>query len=195
MPTTRWRLLVLVATITVAGCGTSRTSIPDDLGTTIPGQPLLPVAPPSSAASTSSTQPASTTTSPFQTAGLKHSLDGGGTVVVSYPNNSARPPKGVAPAPAGSSYATITAKMCASKTATIAGDIVDPARFSVEVPGQGLVAYNPSVPSIRAPALTKGTTVAPGTCVEGTISFLIGGERHIESILYDATEGLFRWVS
>jgi hypothetical protein len=180
-----------------AGCGSSRTTIPDRLGTTMPGQPLLPRSTSSLAAGGTGTtiRSATTSTSPFQTAGLKQTLASGATVVVSYANNNARPPKDVPPPPAGSSYAVVTARLCAPKTAPIPGDIVDPDRFSVEVPGQGLVSYNPAVPVLRGPALPKGTPVAPGTCLEGTISYVIGGERHIESIQYDAGEGLFRWVS
>jgi hypothetical protein len=191
--------IVVGVAVALAGCGSSRTHIPDDLGTTIPGQPLLP------ATTTSIPLPGEvpgttvaagpTTTSPFQTAGLKHTLSSGATVVVSYPNNAARPPKDVPPPPDGAAYAVVTARLCAAKTAAIPGSLVDPARFSVEVPGQGQVAYDPSIPVLRPPALTAGSTVAPGACLEGTISYVIRGERHIESVSYDAGDGLYRWVS
>jgi hypothetical protein len=193
----RRALLVCAVVLLAAGCGSSRTTIPDDLGTTVPGatEPPSPTTAIAGGAATSSVPAASTTTSPFQTAGLKHTLASGATVVVSYANNNARVPKDVPPPPAGTNYAIVTTKLCAARTGPIPGEIVDPGRYSVEVPGQGLVAYNPAVPVLRGPALPKGTTVNPGACLEGTITFVIGGERHIESIQFDAGEGLFRWVS
>jgi hypothetical protein len=201
VPATRRRALpaLVVLASVVAGCGSSRTEIPAHLGTTVPGQPLLAAtttAPPADAGPTTTAGAGGpTTTSAFQTAGLKHTLAGGATVVVSYPNNNARPPKNTPPPPAGSNYAVVTVKLCAPKTGPIPSEIVDPARFSVEVPGQGRVAYDPAVPVMRGPALAKGATVNPGACLEATISYVIAGEKHIESISYDAGEGVFRWVS
>jgi hypothetical protein len=192
------RALWCGALVVLVGCGSSRTHIPDNLGTAGVGRPLLPgpvSSVPLDGETTTSSTVGSTTTSPFQTAGLKHTLANGGTVVVSYPNNAVRPPKDVPPAPADSAYAMLTVKMCADKAAAIPGELVGPSRFSVEVPGQGIVAYDPAVPPMRTPTLPEGTTVQPGTCLEGTVSFLIKGERHIESVSYDAGEGIFRWVS
>lgn len=197
-PTRRGAAPVAAAVIALlaAGCGSSRTQIPPHLGTTVPGQPLLPsTATTVTAANTSVAVQGSTTSSPFVTAGLKHTLSSGATVVVSYPVNGARPGKDAPPPPAGMVYALVTAKMCASKTVPIQAELVVPDRFSVEVPGQGMVKFDPAVPVVRGPALPRGQVVAPGTCTEGTISYVIGGERHIESIAYDAGDGLFRWVS
>ena len=86
-------------------------------------------------------------------------------------------------------------RFCAGPQDPIDGGLVDPARFRIEVPGQGQVSPAPDAPALAPAPLAAGTAVAPGTCTEGSIAFLIGGEGHVESTSYDTGDGLLRWAA
>jgi len=132
--------------------------------------------------------------SSYKSPGEKHPL-AGGTLAASYPRVGVRPPKGIAPPPPGQVWAVHNVRFCAAADAPIADNLVDPARFQVEVPGQGLVSPAPDAPALAPAPLVPRTAVAPGTCLEGSIAYLVGGERHIESITYDNGAGLLRWAT
>ncbi len=189
-------------TLGLAACGSARTELPES----------VPPAPPLQAASADSTtlatlattpEPASdtgpdpgteTTVSSFKSPGEKHPL-AGGTLTASYPRVGVRPPRGVAPAPAGQSWTVMNVRFCAGAQEPIEGGLVDPVRFRIEVPGQGLVGPAPGAPALAPSPLAPGTAVAAGTCIEGSIAFLIGGEGHVESTTYDTGDGLLRWAT
>lgn len=183
----------------LAACGSARTELPESVP---PGPPLqaAPAEPTTLATLATTPEPASetaetaTTASSFRSPGEKHPL-AGGTLAVSYPRVGVRPRRGLAPAPAGQSWTVVSVRFCAGPESPIGGDLVDPARFLIEVPGQGLVGPAPDAPALAPDPLAAGTDVAPGTCIEGSISFLIGGEGHVESASYDSGAGLLRWAT
>jgi len=141
------------------------------------------------------TTAAPVTASPFKSPGEKHPLPGG-TLAASYPRVGVRPPKGVAPAPSGHVWAVVNVRFCAAPEGPIAGELVDPGRFRVEVPGQGEVAAAPGTPALaKAPLTPGGPGVAPGSCVEGSIAYAVAGEGHIEAITYDSGVGVLRWAT
>lgn len=196
-----WFVASLVGAALVAGaCGSVRTGLPASV---VPAPPLDPVeADPgtsalegSEAEGGASTAGPVTTVSAFKSPGEKHPLPGG-TLAASYPRVGVRPPRGVAPAPAGQAWAVVNVRFCAAAGSPIGGDLVDPARFRVEVPGQGEVAPAPDAPALAKAPLRAGTPeIAPGTCVEGSIPYLVAGEGHIESVTYDTGAGLLRWAT
>lgn len=182
----------------LAACGSARTELPKSVA---PSPPLQAApADPTLATLATTPEPASETAGPpitassFKSPGEVHPL-AGGTLSVSYPRVGVQARKGVAPAPAGQSWTVISVRFCAGSEGPIGGDLVDPARFSIEVPGQGLVGPTPDAPALAPGPLSAGTTVAPGTCVEGSMAFLIGGEGHVESTSYDSGAGLLRWAT
>ena len=184
----------VVATMALGACGSARTELPASLP---PAPPLQPVeATVVTAAPESVTEPSrpATTASAYKSPGEKHPL-AGGTLAASYPRVGVRPPKGVAPAPAGQAWALVNVRFCAAPQAPIGGALVDPARFQVEVPGQGYLAPAPAAPALAKTPLAAGTEVAAGTCIEGSIPYLVAGEGHIESVTYDAGDGLLRWAT
>jgi hypothetical protein len=158
------------------------TSAVDANGSTTPGS------------APSSTDASGRTLAPWKSAGVKQPLPGG-DLATSYPRVQTRPPPETPKLPPGQAYWFITVKFCADDDATIPGDLVDPARFQVEVPGQGYVAWKPEFPVVYGEGLTAGGDVAPGTCREGTVSYIIAGELHVESITFDAGSTLLRWAS
>jgi len=183
---------VLGAAALLGACGSVRTTLPASVG---PAPPLE--ATPVALTTRAAPGPAGpvTTTSGFKPAGERQPL-GAGTLAASYPRVGVRPPKGVSPAPAGQTWAVVNVRFCAAAADPIAAALVDPVRFQVEVPGQGNVA-----PATDGPALTKAPLkpanpdVAPGTCLEGSIAYLVAGEGHIESVSYDTGAGLLRWAT
>jgi len=185
-------LLLLVA------CGSARTELPT---TVVPPPPLVPAAdvadtdsgdPPDSEEESTS---APTTASAYKSPGEKHPL-AGGTLTASYPRVGVRVPKGVAPPPPGQAWAVVTVRFCAAPDTPIAGALVDPARFQVEVPGQGYLAPAPGAPALaKAPLAAGGPDVAPGACVEGSLAYLVAGEGHVESVVYDTGAGALRWAT
>jgi len=88
----------------------------------------------------------------------------------------------------------LNVRFCAAAESPIADSLVDPTRFQVEVPGQGLVGPARDAPALAPTPLVR-TAVPQGTCLEGSIAYLIGGEGHIESISYDTGNGLLRWAT
>lgn len=186
----------------LAACGSARTELP----TSLPPAPPLQAAPakpttlatltanPAPAPDTGPDASPDTTASSFKSPGEKHAL-AGGTLAASYPRVGVRPPRGVAPAPAGQSWTVVNVRFCAGPQDPIDGGLVDPVRFRIEVPGQGQVSPAPDAPALAPAPLAAGTVVAPGTCVEGSIAFLIGGEGHVESATYDTGGGLLRWAT
>ncbi len=143
--------------------------------------------------STTSTRPApSTTAGPYTETGVKQPLSGGGTVAVRSSQPTATP-KGVPPPPTGSLYAVVVATFCATPAAPMTD--LDPARFRVEVGGQGYVGHSGGEPPIGRLPLTTGTTVNAGTCLDATVSFVIAGELHIETVAYDTSTGPLRWAA
>jgi hypothetical protein len=202
----RFRLaaLVFAAAPAVAACGSVRTELPTNVTPpppldTVAGEPatLATVDP---AASQAVAEPAAppTTASAFKTPGEKHPLPGG-SLAPSYPRVGVKPPKGVAPVPAGQAWAVVNVRFCADAATPIDGALVDPARFRVEVPGQGEVTPSADAPALAKTPLKAGTAgtpgVSPGTCVEGYLAYLVAGEGHIESITYDTGAGLLRWAT
>jgi len=184
-------LAVAGVLVALPGCRGSRTRAPDKV-----------LAPSTTLGSTSTSIDASTTTagppttaSKYISAGEKHPLANGGTLSVSYPVLPVRPGQGIPPPPAGKIYAVIAVTFCAAKTGPSIDTGVDAGRFRVEVPGEGIVAYAPGTPELRKAALPAGASVKAGTCLAGTIAYAIGGEQHIEAILYDTGDGLLRWAS
>ena len=136
-----------------------------------------------------------TTASAFKSPGEAHPLPGG-TVAASYPRVGVRPPKGGAPVPAGQAWAVVNVRFCAAPTSPVSRDLVDPARFRVEVPGQGWVDATPGAPALaKAPLAPSAADLAPRACTEGSIADLVGGEGHIEAITYDSGAGLLRWAT
>lgn len=199
-PVARLRFVAaaLGAATVLAGCGSARTELPERVAP--PRFPPTPAAPSdggqtvdSGTASTSSTAPA-TTASAYKSPGEKHPLPGG-TLAASNPRVGVRVPRGAAPAPQGQAWAVLNVRFCASEDASIPEHLVDPARFKVEVPGQGYVAPAPDAPALAPAPLQTGSTVAFGACTEGSIAYLVAGEGHIESITYDSGEGLLRWAT
>jgi hypothetical protein len=90
----------------------------------------------------------------------------------------------------------VNVRFCAAADSVIDPTLVDPARFVIEVPGQGTVAPATDAPALaKAPLTAGGPGVAPGACLEGSISYLVAGEGHIESISYDTGDGLLRWAT
>ena len=185
----------LAAAAVVAGCGSVRTELPTSVA---PPAPLVTVGsvPDSlvTITTTTTTGGPATTASDYKSPGEKHPLSGG-TVAASYPRVGVRPARGVEPAPAGQAWAVVNVRFCAGPDGPINGNLVDPDRFRVEVPGQGYVEPTPDGPAMAPGALSGGTTVEPGTCAEGSIAYLVGGEGHIESITYDSGDGLLRWAA
>ena len=175
-------------------CGSVRTDLPTGLDAPGPvAVPSVTTVASTAVASTEATTP--TTASAFKSPGEKHPLPGG-TVAASYPRVGVRPPKGVAPPPAGQAWALVNVRFCAADATPIAGALVDPARFRVEVPGQGEVANATDPPALSKTPLKAGTSgVAPGTCLEGSVAYLVAGEGHIEAISYDSGAGLLRWAT
>ena len=181
----------LASAVAIGACGSARTELPASV---IPAPPLETVpAEPDDLATTSSSA-SDTTASEYRSPGEKHPLPGG-TVAASYPRLGVRPPRGVAPPPAGQAWAVLNVRFCAAAESPISGDLVDPGRFLVEVPGQGYVPPTPGAPSLAPAPLAGGATVAPGTCLEGSMAYLVAGEGHIESITYDTGAGLLRWAT
>lgn len=176
----------------LGACQPARTELPTDLAA--PGSAgAVPITATTTAAPTTPTTP--TTASGFRSPGEKHPLPGG-TVAASYPRVGVRPPKGVAPPPAGQVWALVNVRFCAGATTPIDGAFLDPARFRVEVPGQGEVTSATDAPALSKTPLRAGTAgVSPGTCVEGSVAYLVAGEGHIEAITYDTGAGLLRWAA
>lgn len=185
----------LVAALALGACGSARTELPTS----------VPPAPPLQAAAVEPTTLATTpdlavearpdtSVSSYKSPGEKHPL-AGGTLAASYPRVGVRPSRGAAPAPEGQSWAVLNVRFCAGAQDPISGDLVNPARVRIEVPGQGLVEPAPGAPALAAAPLIAGTAVAAGTCTEGSIAFLVGGEGHVESITYDTGDGLLRWAT
>ncbi len=145
--------------------------------------------------SAASAESPATTASAYKSPGEKHPL-AGGTLAASYPRVGVRPPRGVVAPPDGQAWAVVSARFCAAGDSALDGALVDPARFQVEVPGQGYVPAAPDAPALaKAPLATGAPAVAPGTCTEGSIAYLVAGEGHIESITYDTGAGLLRWAT
>ena len=190
----RFRLVAAVAAAVMLGaCGSARTELPTSVAPAPPRDvaPAEPTVP-----SVAGTEPArsDTTASAFKSPGEKHPLPGG-TLAASYPRVGVRPPKGVAPPPAGQ-WAVVNVRFCAAADTPIDPVLVDPTRFVVEVPGQGAVAPAHDAPALsKAPLTAGGPGVNPGTCLEGSISYLVAGEGHVESISYDTGDGLLRWAT
>ena len=168
----------------LAGCGSVRTELPANVA----------AAPPLDKAGAERGQKGpNTSASSYKSPGEKHPLPGG-TLAASYPR-VVRPPKGVTPPPAGQVWAVLNVRFCAAAESPIADSLVDPVLFQVEVPGQGLVGPAPDAPALAPAPLVARTTVTQGTCLEGSIAYLIAGEGHIESILYDTGDGPLRWAT
>ena len=191
----RFRLVAAVVAVgaLLGACGSVRTELP----TSVSPPPPLDLAPSeatvTTVAETEPTQPA-TTASAYKSPGEKHPIPGG-NVAPSYPRVGVRPPKGVPPPPAGQ-WAVVNVRFCAADDTPIDPALVDPARFVIEVPGQGTVGPATDAPALAKAPLTAGSPgVAPGTCLEGSISYLVAGEGHIESISYDTGDGLLRWAT
>ena len=184
-----------VATALLGGCGSVRTELPVSV---VPAPPLEgPVATTEVTTSESVTEPSrsATTASAYKSPGEKHPL-AGGTLAASYPRVGVRPPKGSPTLPPGQAWAVVTVRFCAAPDRPIAGDLVGPDRFRVEVPGQGYLAPAPGAPPLASAPLAPGTPeIAPGTCIEGSIVYLVAGEGHVESVTYDAGDGLLRWAT
>ena len=181
----------LATAVVLGACGSERTELPASVA---PAPPLETVpAEPDSQPTTSSAAPV-TTASEYRSPGEKHPLPGG-TVAAFYPRVGVRPPKGVAPPPPGQLWAVLNVRFCAAPESPIGEDLVDPGRFLVEVPGQGYVPPTPGAPALAPAPLAAGTAVAPGTCLEGSMAYLVAGEGHIESITYDTGAGLLRWAT
>jgi hypothetical protein len=186
----------LGAALLLGACGSVRTDLPTSLS---PSETLGAVAavtttvPATAAAQSQATPP--TTASGYKSPGEKHPLPGG-TVAASYPRVGVRPPKGVAPPPSGQAWALVNVRFCAGDGTPIAGSLLDPARFRVEVPGQGDVPSATDAPALSRTPLTAGSVdVTPGKCLEGSIAYLIAGEGHIEAVTYDTGAGLLRWAT
>jgi hypothetical protein len=188
------RLGVLFAALAAvglaAGCsGSSRTALPSSASATT----ATSLATTSTAAVTTTAGP-TTTASPYKSAGERFPL-AGGTVAASYPRVGVRAPAGTPPLPAGPQWALLNVELCAGKTAALPGRFVDPNRFQVEVPGQGFVKAAAGAPALSKTPLVAGGDVPVGRCAQGAIPYVVGGEGHIESIAYDAGDGLLRWAS
>ena len=180
-----------LAAATLGACGSVRTELP---ATVAPAPPLDTVPAQQESLATTSTSAPDTTASGYRSPGEKHPL-AGGTLAASYPRVGVRPPRGVAPPPAGQTWAVLNVRFCAEPDSSIDPSLVDPDRFRVEVPGQGYVAPSPDAPALAPAPLVAGTAVAAGTCVEGSMAYLVAGEGHIESITYDSGAGLLRWAT
>ncbi|MEO5678769.1 MAG: hypothetical protein ABIS47_03785 [Acidimicrobiales bacterium] len=176
------------ATTTLTGaCGSVRTTLPASVAA---APPLASVVLP-----TTTVDPGPVTTaSAYRSPGEQHPL-AGGTLAASYPRVGVRPPPGVAPAPAGQAWAVLNVRFCAAAGGTLDPALLEPSRFQVEVPGQGYVGPAPDAPALAKAPLAAGTAVPPGTCLVGSIAYLVGGEGHIESITYDRGDGLLRWAT
>lgn len=192
----RFRLVAFLLGLPAAAawlgaCGSVRTELPASVA---PAPPLDLAPTVTTTAETGPTSPP-TTTSAFLSPGEKHPLPGG-TLAALYPRVGVRPPKGVAPPPAGQAWAVVSVRFCAAPETAIDPGMVDPARFKVEVPGQGIIAAAPDAPALaKAPLTAANPGVGAGTCVEGSIPYLVAGEGHIESITYDTGAGLLRWAT
>ncbi len=191
-------LSLLGSAALLCACGSARTEIPDRV---VP-PPTLQQAAADLTTEAAPTEPETTapatTASAFKSPGEKHPLPGG-TLAASYPRVGVRPPKGVAPPPVGQSWAVVNVRYCAADATPIDGALVDPARFKVEVPGQGEIVPAPGAPALAKGPLAAGTagtpSVAAGTCLEGSIAYLVAGEGHIEAVIFDSGAGLLRWAS
>ncbi len=191
MPRFRVVTAGLATALALAACGSARTELPVDVGSA----PALETVPdePAETTTTSAAAPESTA-SVYRSPGEKHPIPGG-TLAASYPRVGVRLPRGLAPPPAGQAWAVHNLRFCAAPDSPISGDLVDPGRFRVEVPGQGYVPPTPGAPSLAPAPLVPGTGVAPGACLEGSLAYLVAGEGHIESITYDTGAGLLRWAT
>jgi len=178
-------------TLALVACGSVRTELP----ATVAAGPTVQAAAEPTTITGAVPETTATTVSAFKSPGEKHELPGG-TLAASYPRVGVRPPKGVAPAPAGQAWAVVNVRFCAGAGSPIDGGLVDPARFRVEVPGQGEVAATADAPALAKAPLAAGTPgVSRGTCVEGSIAYLVAGEGHIEAVTYDTGAGLLRWAT
>lgn len=188
---------MLAAAVALGACGSVRTELPISVP---PGLALPPSVEPTTV--TTLEEPPTevilatpeTSVSAYKSPGEKHPL-AGGTLAVSYPRVGVRPPRGVAAAPEGLSWSVVNVRFCAGAQSALDGGVVDPGRFAVEVPGQGYLTPTADAPALTATPLVAGTSVAAGTCTEGSIAYLIGGEGHIESTTYDTGDGLLRWAT
>ena len=112
--------LPLALASAVGGCGSVRTELP---ATVVPPPPLdadpIDSTVETEAAVTEPEAPV-TTASPFKSPGEKHPIPGG-TLAPSYPRVGVRPPRGVAPPPAGQLWAVVNARFCAADDTPIAG--------------------------------------------------------------------------
>jgi hypothetical protein len=193
-------LTLLGLAATVGGCGSARTKLPSTVAEAASGEAAADADGLPEASTAPATSAPVTTASAFKSAGEKHRLPGG-TLAPSYPRVGVRPPKGVAAPAAGQAWAVVNVRFCADASGPIDGSLLDPARFKLEVPGQGEVAPTPAAPALalaKAPlvaAAAGAPGVAPGTCLEGSIAYLVAGEGHIEAITYDAGAGLLRWAT
>lgn len=180
-------------TALLGACGSVRTELPASVA---PAPPLDAVAADGATIATPAAADAApeAKASEYKSPGEKHALRGG-TLAASYPRVGVRPPKGVAAAPAGQAWAALNVRFCAAEQGPLDRSLVDPNRFRVEVPGQGYLAPAPDAPALAKAPLAAGTVVSAGTCVEGSIAYLVGGEGHIESITYDAGDILLRWAT
>lgn len=186
----------LAAAASLGACGSVRTELPASV---VPAPPLQTVPPVADGLVTTpagavTTGGPATTASAYLSPGMKHPLPGG-TLAASYPRVGVRPPRGVAPPPAGQAWAVLNVRFCAGAESPIDGSLVDPDRFRVEVPGQGYVGPAADAPALAPGPLVAGTGVAASTCVEGSVAYLVAGEGHIESITYDSGAGLLRWAT
>lgn len=183
---------VLALPVLLAACGSVRTSLPTSV---TPAPALEPVAVDPALRIEPSTDAPATTVSAFKSPGEKHPL-AGGTLAASYPRVGIRPPKGVALVPAGQAWAVVNVRFCSAATTPVPHNLIDPGRFRVEVPGQGSVDAAADAPALaKAPLVAGAADLAPGTCLEGSISYLVGGEGHIEAVTYDSGAGLLRWAT
>jgi len=122
----------------------------------------------------------------------------GGTVNIGYPFVTDRPPKGEEFAPPGYNWAHLEVRFCAGPEAPIDGDLVDSDRFRLEYPGQAPVGPIPNssqLTDVRRGPLVDGTAVSPGTCMDGSIVFLMKGKDLPETITFTFNDGnhVIRW--
>ena len=109
-----------------------------------------------------------------------------------------RPPKGEAQAPPGSNWAHLEVRFCAGPDGPIDASLIDSERFRLEYPSRPPAIPIPNssqLTDVRWGPLVDGSTVSPGTCIDGSIVFGVVGDDLPDTITYTFNNGnnVIRW--
>lgn len=156
--------------------------------------------PPSSASTMAATSTTSTTMAPTTTqsppttsspwGGSEGTLPvpGGGDITVFFANKT-NPNKDVPPLQPGQRYISVGIRVCA-KGQNIS---VEPAKWTVEVPGQGTVPAQPL--KLKSNSVVAGQVVKDKECFGGSVPFVIAGEGNVTAVFYATPAGPMRWAT